>query len=628
MILVALAIGVALPIIFLRGRLLAWCIGGEVAIAAILTLASHVVPLGDRYLALAIAGTALVIVTSIAVATGRDVRWSANRAALAASIVYACLIPTMTRVPIDGDEPYYLLVTDSLVHDRDLDLRNQYRDSERLTGRVLQPQPSDPVGRHGEQYSRHEPFLPLLLAPGYAIAGLPGALATIALFAALAVRSTIRLLEDEGIDDAIVRQVFPFLAFAPPLIFFAVRIWPEAPAAFAFVETIRGLRQRQPVRWMTALFALVFLKIRFVLVAVMVAVKTIRGRRNVVLIAVAIALAIAVVWLISGSPINVHSWEELKQFDPRLYLRGIFGLMLDGAGGLLFQAPFYLLGILAIARWRSTPEAFRAGWFYAALYLFLLVPRSEWHGGWSPPLRYVTFFMPVLALGAASIWQRVSRSVVAVIAVVTVAVTIHGIAYPWRLFHIANGENAAGEWLSSALHADFSRLFPSFIRPNAAAIIASILLFAAILSLRPLPRAGEGGRRPGEGLILPLIAVLLVFAYRAGMSPAKRVDFEDAHVIHRGGALYPEMYRVARFNYRGGWLLHAGESVSFRASGGRCTLEYSAPVAATIQIGPAAYQLEATANQYKSAVVEVPRNQRVELRCLSGTINLDRLICD
>ncbi|MGZ7030689.1 MAG: hypothetical protein ACXVIJ_01845 [Thermoanaerobaculia bacterium] len=625
MIAIAFVLGVVLPLLFLRRHTLRRCLESEAGAAMILFLAGRIVPPLNPRLAAGIVAAVIVGIVSIAVANGDDVRWSANRAALGALLVYLCVIPAMTRAPIDGDEPYYVLVTDSLLHDHDLDLRNQYRDSVRIAGRTLEPQPDDPIGSHGEQYSRHEPFLPLLLIPGYAAAGLPGALATIALFAALAVRSSVRLLEDEAIDDVTVRAVFPFVAFGPPLLFYSARIWPEAPAMFLFAEVLRGVRQRRAKRWIAALFALVLLKIRFILVAVMVAVRSVaaaKRRRRVfvpLLIAAAIAVPIVIVWAISGSVINVHSWAELRQFDPRDYARGLFGLALDGASGLLFQAPFFLLGIFALARWRSTPDTFRTGWFLSALYLFLLVPRSEWHGGWSPPLRYITFFMPVLALGAASIWNRVAAPLVALIAMWTAGVAIHGIAYPWRLFHIANGENAAGEWLSAATRADFSRLFPSFVRPNVAAIVASLILLIAILLF------AKDWLHISRWIVGPIAAVAVLLAFRAGSLPANRIEFEDAHVTHRGGELYPPMYTVARFNYRGGWTLHAGESVSFLARGGRSLLQYSAPAPVVIQVGSNAYQLPAAKDG--TAIVEIPRDRRVDLKCLSGTITLDAMRC-
>ena len=58
--------------------------------------------------------------------------------------------------------------------------------------------------------------------------------------------------------------------------------------------------------------------------------------------------------------------------------------------------------------------------------------------------------------------------------------TIHGLMFPWKLFHIENGENTVGEWLSETYHSDFSRLFPSYIRFNYAGIVGAIAIGAAI----------------------------------------------------------------------------------------------------------------------------------------------------
>ena len=47
-----------------------------------------------------------------------------------AAIVYFAAIPAMTRHVIDGDEPFYLLVTESIVPDGDIDLANPYRNQD------------------------------------------------------------------------------------------------------------------------------------------------------------------------------------------------------------------------------------------------------------------------------------------------------------------------------------------------------------------------------------------------------------------------------------------------------------------------------------------------------------------
>src|SRR5258708_3811624 len=171
----------AIPLIALRERPLRRCLGceiGAVLVFAGLIAAGRVLRIEiDHYLMLVAIGTILVSIPLGFVALADEVRWSANSAFVIAAIGYAVMIPTQLRTPIDGDEPYYMLMTESLVRDHDLDLANQYRDlAHSDIGRLdLVPQPGDPRGPHGEQYSRHEPFLPILLTPGYAVGGLPGA---------------------------------------------------------------------------------------------------------------------------------------------------------------------------------------------------------------------------------------------------------------------------------------------------------------------------------------------------------------------------------------------------------------------------------------------------------------------
>ncbi|GAC1399194.1 MAG: hypothetical protein NVSMB68_14640 [Thermoanaerobaculia bacterium] len=483
----------------------------------------------------------------------------------------------------------------------------------------LRPQLGDPVGRHGERYSRHEPFLPLLLVPGYLLGRLTGAIATIALFGAFLVRSTIRLFDEEGIDEATTRAVFPLFAFAPPVLFYAARIWPEVPAAFFFVEALRGVRQRRPKRWLPAIFGMTLLKLRFILVALPLVIGTVRRRRHALIAAIAVVVPLLIVWLAYGSATSVHSWREFLPVQPRLYAIGFFGLIGDGAAGLLFQAPFLLLGILAIARWTETPEGFRVGIVASVLYVVLLVPRAEWHGGWAPPLRYIVIFTPVLALGAASVWHRINGGVIALIAMWTAGLVVHGVAFPYRLFHIENGENAIGEALSMSYRSDFSRLFPSFIRCNEAAVVVSVAFVLVFIAF-----AMAGHIRVPSAVVISLAAVAVAVLFVAGQQPGRIVQFEDAGVTHNGGELFPQEYTVGRFLYRGGWLLHANESLSFLSRGGVARLDYSAPVPALLMIGGRSYPLPASRAGYSSTQVALPAG-RVTVHCVSGSVNLDAL---
>lgn len=600
----------ALPLIVFRGKSLARYLTFEAATYAIGWILWSLQKPADVYVAIVVVAVLKLAAFSVALANAKEVRWSATRAMAIAAIVYAFVIAAQMRQPPDGDEPFYLLLTESLVKDHDLDLANQYRDlAHSETRRTdLVPQIGDPRGPHGEQYSRLEPFLPIVMIPGYKLGGLAGALATIALFGVLLVRQTIRLLEDEGIEEATIRALFPFFAFAPPVVYYVARIWPEVPGTLAFVEAVRGVRQRRIKRAVPAMLFLGLLKVRFVLIDLFLVLQWPSRKRSTQLVLTAL-IPLTLLALIAGSPLKANVIQ---------YEVGFFGLFLDGMSGLLFQAPFYLLGVFALLYWRDMPASFRIGIIASLPYIVSLVPRAEWHGGWSPPLRYITVFMPVLFLGAAAIWQR-ARPVAFVVpaALWTIGLTIHGLAFPWHLFHIESGENYTSEWLSTLYHADFSRLFPSFIRINEAALVASIAFVIALVLFRFV--------RVPQVLIAPLLAIAMLIGFRYALQPADHIEFEDAHVIHQGGELYPPVYTVERFFHRSGWTLNAGDSMSFLARAGTSRLEYAAGSPARIELDGREYKLPGTRQEHLSETVYLTHTGRVTLRCLDGSASFDRM---
>jgi energy-converting hydrogenase Eha subunit A len=611
-----------LPLVSLRGRTLIHCCAAELTLALFAWIVwRRLVPSPDVRLAFIAFAVLELAVFALFLARGSNVRWSANHAAIIAAVVYALTI-SATSWKVDGDEPFYLLITESIVHDADLDLANQYRDiRQTASGRAdLIPHSDDPHGLHGERYSRYEPFLSLLMAPGYALGGLHGALAVIALFGVLLVRSTIRWMEDEGVPDESVRAVFPFFAFAPPVLFYATRVWPEVPAAFFFVEAIRGVRAQRGKRWVPVLLGLVMLKLRFVLVAIGLVAAGLRARRSRLLIAmVVLAIPLFVVWMITGSATNIHRWNELMPMQPMSYIRGFFGLLLDGMSGIAFQAPFYLFGLAALLRWKETPRGFRLGILASLLYILFLLPRQEAFGSYGPPLRYLVFLMPVLALGAAAIWERIPRGAIAIVAAWTIGMVIHGVTYPYALFHEANGENAAGEWLSRMYHADFSRLFPSFVRINGAAWIGALAIFLVLLWISLRPRWAES-----PPLQIAVFALILSMGFHFGRQPGARVDFEDAHVTRDGGHLEPPTGTANRAAYRGGWVLEQGQSVTFLARSGTHRLHVITGLGATIELGGHAYRIDPSV-AHRTISVTIPENGPTTLKCVSGAINLDRM---
>jgi hypothetical protein len=311
----------------------------------------------------------------------------------------------------------------------------------------------------------------------------------------------------------------------------------------------------------------------------------------------------------------VHSWRELGFESWERYVRGFFGLLTEGMSGIPFRAPFYLFGLFAVVRWKDTPRGFRLGMLASVLYLFYLIPRPEWFGGWAPPLRYVVFLMPVLALGAASMWDRISRGAIAIVSAWTVGLVIHGLRYPSRHFHEFTGENPIGEWLSLLYQSDFSRLFPSFIRPNDARWIGVAVVLVLIT---------VGLRRWKIDLAIPIFAIALAAGFTYGRRPATVIELEDMHVKHEGGKLYPDPFTLMRTEYRGGWVLEAGNAATFLAQKGAYSLDFITGLGATIEIGGHTTQVLPNV-RYQTVRVVIPESGRVTLRCVSGAINVDRM---
>jgi hypothetical protein len=125
--------------------------------------------------------------------------------------------------------------------------------------------------------------------------------------------------------------------------------------------------------------------------------------------------------------------------------------------------------------------------------------------------------------------------------------------------------------------------------------------------------------------VAPLLAVLLALFFAYGRKAGARIDFEDAHVVHDGGRLYPDAWAIARFYYQGGWEVAAGDALTFNAARGAYTLHYSAPADATIELAGHAYLLPGTNNRASALRVDVPHKGRIVLRCLAGAANLDRM---
>jgi len=115
---------------------------------------------------------------------GRASRWAA---AIFVSCSLVAAVSLQGWLP-GGDEPHYLVITQSLLHDGDLKIENNHLRGDFLAY-TTQDIPPDYLrrGQDGEIYSIHAPGVSALVLPAFALAGYPGALALITLLSVWAV---------------------------------------------------------------------------------------------------------------------------------------------------------------------------------------------------------------------------------------------------------------------------------------------------------------------------------------------------------------------------------------------------------------------------------------------------------
>ena len=473
-------------------------------------------------------------------------RLRSRLAAGALLLVPLALAQPLLRHPA-GDEVYHLELMESLLHDGDLDLRNNL-------------DPADPAQavylRHGSRLI-HSPAEAVLLLPGFAALGNAGALALLALGMAWALALAAGRAEALGLPPRAVEAAWTLSVATCPAIPFATQIWPAALGALAVAGALVLAARRRTLAAAAAAAASLAVKVRLGLLTVPVALAAaFRRRRAIVPVAVLLAAGAALVVALFGSPIGRHTAAELLPGSFRALARGAWGLAWDPAGGLAFSAPLWLLALLAVpALLRLGGGGERAALLGAAATLALLAPRGEWYGGGCPPGRYLVPLLPlvVILLAILLATSRGRRAAAAALPAAVLAAWI-AITRPLWWFNPVDGGWWLADGLARALHAGARGVFPSVLRAPTAALWL-------------VPAAAVGtvwwwARRPRRGSAALAVAGFAVLVACAVGAPERFVEAEDPQVVHAGGHAVPPPGAFARWAHGIAWRLGEGEAMT------------------------------------------------------------------
>ena len=332
-----------------------------------------------------------------------------------------------TVVPTASDEPHYLIVTQSLVLDHDLDLANDYAGS-----RYLEFYPEKLPDIHGivvgnAIYSIRDLGLPLLSVVPFAIAGRSGVLAMLCLVGALLAVQLYLMLRDLRFDRRVAFLAVAATAFVHPTLTYTTQIYPDLIAALVFVTAARLLRRgmlastRELVLASALTGTLPWLSTRAWFVAVglglVIAYCALRPRRELArrvaagaLPFAALVVALAYVnWREFGLFIPSAGYFLLRDYQPVLVYTpwvGATGLLFDGAFGLIPRAAVYLLAFVGVAalwrraRQRHAPEVAALALPCALSFLYI-ASIAYWYADGSPASRYLLATMPFLVAAVA-----------------------------------------------------------------------------------------------------------------------------------------------------------------------------------------------------------------------------------
>jgi hypothetical protein len=286
---------------------------------------------------------------------------------------------TTTVYPPTGDEPHYLLMTHSLVHDHDLDLTDNMA---RGDYRHFYPGPSldfhgvpNPGGR---LISKHFPLVACLLVPGYALLGRFGAACLIMLSGAGLAAAVYRVLGSLKISPPAALAVWALMLASPPLGTYFDLIYTELPAclvlglgAWAWLKGgTRGL-----LGVLAAALVLPWFYPKYIPLALVLGLAAFwMPRRNAWVLAGGAAGALllglfysSVFVSLYGGQLTHGHYGEFHGFFTRATLDHGWGLLFDRDFGLAAASPVLLLGLLGV--WAGPTELRKTRIFIGGLFL-------------------------------------------------------------------------------------------------------------------------------------------------------------------------------------------------------------------------------------------------------------------
>lgn len=456
---------------------------------------------------------------------GTHIRWGLFLSSL---LLYAFISLWVNySISTTGDEQTYLLVTHSLLFDRDLDLKNniEQKDYRRFSW-VYFPR-HNLFENDGKFYSTANSLLCILLLPGYALGSILPDYALGERLGALLINNLIAawlLLELFLFTTEISKSLraafisWAVVGFTSPVFFFSSQIYPEIAGALVLLFALRRLL-KPDFEWkgsvvVISALVLVSLKMRFAPLALILPVLwafiSHQRKMSLRILVSGIGIIGLVIFALLIDKVLFNSSQihnQLKNLEWILHcltpkqenLSALLGLIFDQEFGLLFYSPLYSLGLIGIpyllSRYRRVALVIILP---VLIYTFVIIGYHTipWFGGWSLPSRYIVVVIPLIGLMAGIIIGErqglITTFLTRAIWIWSISIVfILNLVTFWR-YNSANGANILLRQIEEIFSTRITRFFPSFISPTQEGLIISsgLLVFfimASLLVLRKKP---------------------------------------------------------------------------------------------------------------------------------------------
>lgn len=407
-------------------------------------------------------------------------------------LVGACLVVLLAirmqvNQPTTGDEPHYLLMSYSLIHNHTLNLKSAYVNKDYLG---FYPYPLPPQGnpslislKNSKVYSIHGIGLPILLVPGFWFSKKSGAVFEMVLLATLVVWLTwvwtYKVTKNRKVSylvagllvscyffNGLVGYIYPDMAISAASLVILIML---------VDNRYRSLLQQTLIGIVLGYMTLLHIRTLDIVLPVLLILTYKMWKSDHKLPWVT---TLIVCLFVAYSFISLHQWFGTYSintvygggdaFNARLF-SNIGGILFDSSRGLLIYNPIVLLVFVGIPLWfKKNRETLIMTLVALGPSMCVLAAFTQWNGGAAPSGRYVIDFLPALMPAVAlvllclrKLWQRI---VIGVLAALTILISLDAILNKFPLVNSVGVVTRSPMFIQIQVHTKLAidRYLPSY----------------------------------------------------------------------------------------------------------------------------------------------------------------------